>query len=306
MLYSNLSIKERKGLCLAFAKRFSDTEDRELLLEQSGIEWPHAFSWDVLLYSISEHPQVMHEFLATARKMTRKDQYFQEILYLIEPAEQSSSGTSTIGTLMGIALAIGGSLYLGFNNLTLPIVADEEVAQSPISTPMLQPIQEPILNAASTENDNLQPTIASNSVQNRLVSTDRQSAYPGKYTAPVQTDDDDLDPQITPTLQSSQRLFAAQDLEVDRKAPRCKLHGNGELIGYWYIGAQAPEIINNTTVVPGGRNVRLDYPRADNGYNTRAPIRCVLFANTVVSIQEAPIFVEGNRYWVALYSQSNG
>jgi hypothetical protein len=72
-----------------------------------------------------------------------------------------------------------------------------------------------------------------------------------------------------------------------------------EVRGYWYAGSEDPGKTGDTIIVPRDVNVRSAYPRFSNGYDTEAPIRCVLYGGDLVRLSRAPIHVPFNRYWVA-------
>lgn len=71
----------------------------------------------------------------------------------------------------------------------------------------------------------------------------------------------------------------------------------GEVVGYWYAGEQAPGAMATLERMV---NVRADYPSRDNGWDARAHIRCVLHPGDRVRVSEAPVRVDGGRYWVPL------
>ena len=87
---------------------------------------------------------------------------------------------------------------------------------------------------------------------------------------------------------------------------RCNIEGSGEIIGYWYAGANEPDVVNGWTTIPHGMNVRLDYPERHNNYNAKASVSCVLFANMEVPVLDEAILVAGGKYWVPLRSVPRG
>jgi len=71
-----------------------------------------------------------------------------------------------------------------------------------------------------------------------------------------------------------------------------------EVQGYWYAGSEPPGVIGDIVIVPRDVNVRSSYPRFSNGYDTEAPVQCVLYGGDLVKLHRAPIHVPFNRYWV--------
>lgn len=76
----------------------------------------------------------------------------------------------------------------------------------------------------------------------------------------------------------------------------------GELVGYWYAGERPPGSAGEVVVMPHAVNVRADYPDADNQFDARAPVRCVIGAGTRVRLSADPIPVPRESWWVPLVS----
>jgi outer membrane biosynthesis protein TonB len=92
------------------------------------------------------------------------------------------------------------------------------------------------------------------------------------------------DPKATPTTTAEARK--------GRKDP-C----NGGR-GYAYVTDGRAPRMGEVWSVPRSINVRADYPRADNGWNSRADVTCVLPPGAKVQIAERPVPVEGGAVWV--------
>lgn len=78
----------------------------------------------------------------------------------------------------------------------------------------------------------------------------------------------------------------------------------GEVLGYFYAGAQAPGAQGQTVTLDRGSRVRADYPDRHNGFNASAALVCVLPAGTRVRLDAAPIAVPGAAVWVPLVGGS--
>ncbi|HMV70460.1 MAG TPA: hypothetical protein PKA64_26705, partial [Myxococcota bacterium] len=68
--------------------------------------------------------------------------------------------------------------------------------------------------------------------------------------------------------------------------------------GYAYVTDGRPPRLGEVWTVPRSINVRADYPRADNGWNSRADVTCILPPGARVQITERPAPVEGGAVWV--------
>ena len=74
----------------------------------------------------------------------------------------------------------------------------------------------------------------------------------------------------------------------------------GTRIGWWYAGQANPGRKGATHRIRTSANVRADYPRKDNGYDAKAPLRCTLTAGTQIRLSEDPVDVYAGHWWVPL------
>jgi len=72
----------------------------------------------------------------------------------------------------------------------------------------------------------------------------------------------------------------------------------GTVIGYAYAGRTSPGALGDTWRVSRGLNVRVDYPRRENNWSSKARVVCVLPPGTRVRLDREPIAVEGGVTWV--------
>ena len=75
----------------------------------------------------------------------------------------------------------------------------------------------------------------------------------------------------------------------------------GELVGYFYAGAEPLGWSGQTITMPESANVRADYPDFRNGHNARAPVQCVIQRGQRLRLSADPIAVPGDRYWIPVY-----
>ncbi|MFK7930144.1 MAG: effector-associated domain EAD1-containing protein [Myxococcota bacterium] len=144
---------------------------------------------------------------------------------------------------------------------------------TPLATPPAAPVQgSPVADAA-------QP-----SASNTPLATAGDGTSAGGETAP-------------PPLE------APADPPPTTAAPSNEATGGGlcpgsptQIIGYAYAGETAPAVA--TWRLPAGRNVRADYPRRENSWNSRSPVVCVLPRGSTLRIERPPIRVDGDAYWI--------
>ncbi|MFH1464477.1 MAG: hypothetical protein ABIO70_08825, partial [Pseudomonadota bacterium] len=74
----------------------------------------------------------------------------------------------------------------------------------------------------------------------------------------------------------------------------------GEVIGYWYAGAESPGKRGEIVTISGGVNVRAFLPSRENGWNSRTQLVCSLGDGWRVRLGQAPVFVPGGAWWVPL------
>lgn len=105
----------------------------------------------------------------------------------------------------------------------------------------------------------------------------------------------ELEPESEPT--------EAEDSSVDPPAGAAVAEGpcatpRGRVIGYAYAGSSSPGQAGETWVLPRSLNVRVDYPRQENGWSSKARVACVLGKGAKLRMVEAPIPVGGGVFWV--------
>lgn len=298
MNFLDLDSKLQKELIEAFSKRFSNPIARGRLLDTARIPWPKQTenSWENIFFCLANNPILLKKLLYTAIDIYPEDQNLRDIVSLLAPNPKfhRSLGQS-IAILAGAVcgLFVYGQLDQNVGKL-LTLQPEENTpkyTQMLEETPLKQfsiPVQEEDLPAEIEIADQLnQPMLTA------------QAQLPA---SPVMPEKQALiEPEIEETLPSAIKLDSKSN---SRK--KCRIEGNGELIGYWYAGSTPPTANDGWITMKHGINVRLDYPDEHNGYNARAPITCVLFRNSKVPMNKPAIHVPGNKYWVPLYSNPQG
>lgn len=74
----------------------------------------------------------------------------------------------------------------------------------------------------------------------------------------------------------------------------------GEVVGYWYAGSKKPGRQGARIKLDRTVNVRADYPDVHNQFDKQAQIQCVLMVGDRVRLDQEPIEVPGQAYWVPL------
>lgn len=299
MNFLDLDPKLQKELIEAFSKRFTNTISRGRLLNKARIPWPKQTenSWENIFFCLANNPILLKKLLHTAIQTRPDDQNLRDIVALLapNPTFHRSLGQS-IAILAGAVCALFA--YAQFDQNVGKLLSlkspdtETELAQIQKETPL-----KPFSMAVARETKEVQ------------IGT--ESAAP--ILKPKTHIPSSADTQKTFTsTQNTKRSKTESSKTMLPKTPeskstkRCRIEGNGELIGYWYAGSTPPEAKDGWITMRNGINVRLDYPDEHNGYNSRAPITCVLFRNSKVPMNKPAIHVPGNKYWIPLYSSPQG
>lgn len=82
----------------------------------------------------------------------------------------------------------------------------------------------------------------------------------------------------------------------------CARAGEG-IVGWWYAGSRSPGRAGDVIAMSRDANVRVTAPGADNRFNARTRVRCVLSAGDRVRLSEDPLLVPPGAYWVPLRAE---
>ncbi len=293
MLYSELTETDQQALWSAFEKRFPLGLSKEFLLREAHLESsiPLESSWQSIFEGLQHEPRLFTKLLKSAVEMRPDDSNLCEVVEILCPPQKitlfvSASSAVSLGILFslfvptdetGNAFEQVDSIEVEYASLEpIPYIFDEEE-----EVEIITPVQEPIL-------------LADGGLEERTT-----------RILPPQL----VEPESQPLLQLENLVLAANDTQPlinQDNNDRCTFEGNGQIIGYWYAGAEPPIVHNGWTTIPHGRNVRLDFPEKHNHYNARTQVQCILIGNTQVPMQDEPILVAGGKYWIPLRSVSQG
>ncbi|HJN75803.1 MAG TPA: hypothetical protein QGF58_17875 [Myxococcota bacterium] len=74
----------------------------------------------------------------------------------------------------------------------------------------------------------------------------------------------------------------------------------GTVVGYWYAGFPFDADIGQVYTLKFGKYVRADYPRKANSWSAEEEILCALESGDEIRLSQAPVLVDGGKYWVPL------
>lgn len=287
MLYTEISHEDRQALWLAFEKRFPLGLEKEFLLQEAHLDkiFDISTSWEDIFEALQHKPRAFRRLLNTAVDMRPDDPNLSEVADLLRPEANTT-------WFVGIATAISVAILA-------TIVFPTESNQNPFERTDRNAASHARMMAPSTTLDTVEIPIVTPVVEPMALhegGAEEQNTREGLST---------LD-EVSVDLTALKSDMPTPVLRVENQTQRCSFEGNGEIIGYWYAGAEKPAIQDGWTTISYGRNVRLDYPEEHNGYNARATVTCVLFDNMTVPVQDEPILVAGSKYWIPLRSIVSG
>ena len=296
MLYSELSPTDKEALWMAFNKRFPIGLSKEFLLKEARVSKLVALetTWETIFEQLQQHPKDLTRVLKTSVDMRPDDQNLCEIVEILCPPAPVG-WFATVASV--VSLGILATLAFPQESPTTNAFARAEETQADLAamkrfehaayTKELETITtaspEPILLPDAGPEEKMGSTARA---------LEETTASLSAIPAPVYEDGEYEQP-----VSQSQGLITPK---------RCNIEGSGEIIGYWYAGANPPEVMNGWTTIPHGMNVRLDYPERHNAYNAKSSVSCVLFANMEVPVLDEPLLVAGGKYWVPLRSVPRG
>jgi type II secretory pathway pseudopilin PulG len=285
---------------MAFGKRFPIGLSKEFLLKEAKVSKmvPLEASWQTIFAQLEHRPKDLTRVLKTAVDMRPDDRNLCEIVEIMCPPAPIG-WFATVASV--ISLGILASIAFPQESSTTNAFAHAEQTQADLAA------MKRFEQASFTQEMETITTEASEPVL--LPDAGPEERTPGSARKLEETFAT-LTPVPTPVYEANateNTVAIKQSQSQGLSTPkRCNIEGSGEIIGYWYAGANPPEVMNGWTTIPHGMNVRLDYPERHNAYNAKAPVSCVLFPNMEVPVLDEPILVAGGKYWVALRSIPRG
>ncbi|MFT4976949.1 MAG: hypothetical protein ACI8S6_002854 [Myxococcota bacterium] len=278
----HLEETELQDLAMFFARRFPDAERRVPLLAAARLNEPPDGSdavvvWAAILADV-QTPRQLRALTLAAQQLAPDDENLQDVCSILQPPPSRLGSAVAIASGVACALIVAALVVPA---MRAPSAAADAVAPAAsfVSAVATTPAPDAIVAT------NITPPRANLQIISKAP-TSRNDANPEpqqEAAEPVPASTSTPTPTSTSTSSSG----------------RCRAD-EGELIGYWYAGAEAPGAAGETISAPITANVRADYPDTHNGYNARAKVRCLILIGDRITLSSAPIAVPGERYWVPL------
>lgn len=291
------SEREIADLATFFAKRFPSYEQRAALSEAAGLAGEAQLTGDARtawadVVRVALQKGRLNDLVERAQQQRPDDDNLREMAIVVRAGRRWRG--SRLGLLAGLVL-----VSLGVVLVWSPWSSKSGEAEPPL----------PGSSADVGEHDDL-------NVAARLGG--EIVAEPGGELAaePVAAvlDEPEVEPVAAPAPEPSSPAVAeaplppptepvAEPVAAPRPRPaaaplRCE-GPDGEVIGYWYAGEEAPPKGSSYTV-DGGLNVRVDYPDVHNDFDARSALVCTLGHGWQLRIGHEPLAVPGGAYWVPL------
>ncbi|MDG1484549.1 MAG: hypothetical protein P8R54_33490 [Myxococcota bacterium] len=262
-----------------FSRRFPDPLLRQRMASAAGLSDDDS-GWGTLLLRAQSSGRLAH-LADAAFAEAPEDENLRDVRQILTAPRRRKQ------TLFAVSSAVALALTL--------VIAFAATRSDPVAEPPVQPA------AVLASADNTPPPAARVAAPKPeavapVVKAPEPPEAPEVREAPAA-----LEAPAEPAGSGAEEAPAPRAVPASRASTgRCRA-GEGELIGYWYAGADAPGAAGATISVPVTVNVRADYPDEHNRFNARADVQCVLLEGDRLTLTVDPIRVPGQRYWVPLY-----
>ena len=328
-----LDIRE---LAQFFAKRFPQSTERARLARLAHVSNPDVSdptqAWTDVLRAAQEQGTV-HLLALGARRTLPDDENLQLVCGLLRQ-KRIPSGRTVAAAAGLLLLVVGGGAAAMVGRSPAPTALSEaEIAfdSRPVASSVARPVAEVPLPSEALDLPTVQehdvatltlppapipvpeaqvvasvvtPAVAVIPVPEPMIPVPEPMVEMAPVPIPVPETPEAAaaaDPVVSQVTREPAVAQAVAETSTPGTVQRCA-RDPGTLVGYWYAGPQAPGEAGDTITVATSVNVRLDYPRQDNAFDTRSPIQCALGVGDQVLLREAPIAVPPGAWWVPLYS----
>lgn len=247
-----------------FSRRFPDATHRQRMASAAGLTGGES-GWSALLQHAQSSGRLAH-LADVAFAEAPGDENLRDVRQILTAPRRRKQ------TILAVSSAVALALVL--------VVAFAATRPDPAAEPPVQPA------AVLASADSTPPPVAP------VAEPEPEEAAPVAAVPEVPAEPAGADAAPEPPPRAAPASMSSTG--------RCRA-GSGELIGYWYAGADAPGSAGSTISVPVTVNVRADYPDEHNRFNARADVQCVLHEGDRITLTADPIRVPGQRYWVPLY-----
>ena len=255
-------------LVVFFTKRFPDADERRELLAEVGLE---DASWAEVLPAAGDR---LGPLATEASSRRPKDPMLGELAATLNPS--SVPMKAAIGALVGLlVMALGAGAWYA--------TADEHIERRQPA-----PVEEAPVEVASPV-----PVAVSEEPAPEAPAPEAPVAEAPVAEAPV-AEEVAPEPAIV-TVEAPE----PEPLPIGPTNGRCG-GPEGTIVGYWYAGFPFEAVVGEVYTLKFGKYVRADYPRKANGWSAEEAIRCALNSGDEVRVSQAPVLVDGGKYWVPL------
>ena len=274
---------------MAFSKRFPIGLSKEFLLKEARVSKLVALetTWETIFEQLQQRPKDLTRVLKTAVDMRPDDSNLCEIVEILCPPAPVG-WFATVASV--VSLGILATCIFPQESPTTNAFARAEQTQADLAA------MKRFEHATYTQELKPSPQPLQNPSFYRMPVQKKRWAPPHEHWKKTTATLSAIPTPIYEDGEYEQPVSQSQGLSAPK---RCNIEGSGEIIGYWYAGANPPEVMNGWTTIPHGMNVRLDYPERHNNYNAKASVSCVLFANMEVPVLDEPTF---GSWWEVLGS----
>jgi len=290
-------VQEIRDLAEFFAKRFPAVADRERIAQSAGLPAENLGgdvlqAWERLVRTAMEGGKIWN--LAEAGRIARPaDANLRDLANAFGGSRGGAKRRYLAAAV--VVLAVGG---FGFA-LTQPNpLSDAEPVDAAIA--VVEPsVESEVSSAVETT---LAVTEPGEEVTEPVVEDTPKVAeaiVSAAQSTPAKAPTVEQKPKVSAVVVAAPTTRTRRIIPPDGVKGRCG-GAKEEIVGYWYAGDATPGQAGQVIDIGHTVNVRQDYPRYDNGYSSRSDVVCWLKTGDKVKLTQAPIYVDGDVYWVPL------
>ncbi len=298
-------IQEIRDLAEFFAKRFPGEAERERIVASAGLSAENLGgdslqAWERIVRSAMEKNRLWN--LAEAGRIALPaDANLRDLANAFAETKQGGFKPKHLVAAVALFALAGFGFALTQPNpvsdtepaTELVAVSDDIETPEPVIEP--EPVIDEALELVAVEEAAAEPATPA--------AAEPPSAPPAVVAPVAKAPVAPTKPHVAPAAVAVAK--PQTEISKRRKIPADGVHGRcggakEEIVGYWYAGDATPGEAGQVIDIGRAVNVRVDYPRFKNGYSSRTDIVCWLQSGDKVRLTQAPIYVEGDVYWVPL------
>jgi hypothetical protein len=303
----------RAELASFFARRFPTAALRARVAGHAGL--PAAdlpadatAAWRALVDRAVDRGR-LDALLDAARAAAPGDANLEELRRLLVPAPRAKGSAVTLVNLVLVLAVTVAGVAIG---IVVPGMWRAEEASSEETNPPVKAEEPPAAERAATEQTGPDDAGAVPAAGNETLGATPPATDPPAEAAGLPPDAPTPAPPVARPVPPPRPEPVVEGEAAVRPPAAAASRGGGEAggdvpfgcnvlgdrVGWWFQPGSAPGEQGDTITLPSSLNVRLDFPRAENGYSRGADVVCRLRGGTRYTLSQAPVRGGPSGWWV--------